>query len=212
MKIQTINPSQFNQTVKFVKGIKVTFHNGVADIPDEDAKVLLEVYPEILFPEGQIPLPKVERKRGDEGDLKTNETIEVLKERIAGANRLVNDYKAQLSTAKDNERIWRSKCEELLKENQSLKSGKVIQPENNELETKLKLLEQENQELLKENAGLRTQLSKEKKEESNEEVIRSLETKTREELLQIAKELNLPEVEYKRLSKVKLMDYLISKI
>lgn len=219
MKIQTINPSQFNQTVKFVKGIKVTFRNEVADIPDEEAKVLLETYPEVLFPEGQIPLPKVERKRGDREDLKTNETVEVLKEKLAGANRLVNDYKTQLTLAKDHEQIWRSKCEELLKENEALKSGYVPSQSavEEELTSKLKLLEQANQALLAEVESLKAQLGpavKDKKDEKegNNEVIRSLETKTREELLQIAKELNLPEIEYKRLNKIKLIDYLISKI
>jgi len=105
-----------------------------------------------------------------------------LKEQLQRANKIANDCKIQAQAAKDGESVWRTKCEELLEENKSLKA-QIPEP-------KPKVLTPE-----EELAELKTQL----------------EAKTVKVLQGMAEELKLPLDEYKDFNKTKLIEYLISK-
>jgi len=183
MKIETNYKSFYNNSVKFAQGIRVQFDSsGKAEVSKEDGDFLIVYYPDWIFPEGQVPVAPVARQRnGNTPIAKETETVEVLKERLQGANKLLNDTRAQLQRAQESERIWRMKCEELLRGT----SDKAVKEE-------------------------KVQAVVESKKDDEDTVLRAtLEKKTREELLNIAHELNLPESEYKQLNKARLINYLI---
>lgn len=205
MKLQTIKRSLWGQKSKFVGNVILAFDKeGTVDVPEEIAKKLLELYPTILFPEGEAPTEsRPVRVRKDIPAGNTVETIEVLKERLAEANRLVTQFKAQADAAQDRETLWRQKSAELLKENERLKADLGA----------LKKVETESDKNDSESSDMNdaSPTDKNKVPEHDEDLRTQLESKTKTELLQIASELQLPVEEYKRLNKTQLVEYLCKK-
>jgi hypothetical protein len=196
MKIETIVKSCANNTVKYGNGIRVVYDgNAVAEVSKADGEFLLETYAGVIFPEGKVVQPvqhlaPVGKAGGEE--------VGALKESLQRANLLLNDYKAQTNTAKANERVWRQKCEELIAENLSLKS-QLGQP----IETVKPV-------------GGKTVIERDKTPEqktaADAEALRvKLGEKTVKELISIAEELKLDKTEYQKLTKIKLIEYIIAK-
>jgi hypothetical protein len=197
MKIETIAPSQKNIIVKFSNNIRVSFQNGVGEVSKEDGEFLLGKYPEQLFPEGKVVLPKATipaSKPSVDGSI-----VESLRNQLQRANSLVNDYKAQLGSAKENERVWRTKCQDLMLENHSLKDllGQPVKAEEKKAEIEdIRPIEADTEIVAKTEA----------------EMIREkLSGKTVKELTAIVEDMKLPVDEYKMLNKNKLVDYIIEK-
>jgi hypothetical protein len=193
MKIETIVKSCANNTVKYSNGIRVMYNaNAVAEVSDADGAFLLDTYAGVIFPEGKVVQP-VQRPApvGKAG----GEEVGALKESLQRANMLLNDYKAQANTAKANERVWRQKCEELMAENLSLK-GKLGLPIE-EVKSKPVITRDKPPEPPATND---TDALKEK-----------LGAKTVKELIAIAEELKLDKAEYQKLTKVKLIEYIVLK-
>ena len=197
MKIETIVKSCANNTVKYSNGIRVVYDaNAVAEVSEADGTFLLDTYAGVIFPEGKVvqPVQRLAPAVGKAG----GEEVGALKDSLQRANLLINDYKAQANTAKGNERVWRQKCEELIAENLSLK-GQLGQPieavkpvGNKPVIERGKTLEQN---VADDTVALKTQL----------------EAKTVKELIAIAEELKLDKTEYQKLTKVKLVEYIIAK-
>jgi hypothetical protein len=194
MKIETIVKSCANNTVKYSNGIRVVYDaNAVAEVSDKDGVFLLEQYAGVIFPEGKVvqpPRPTAIKPSG--------EGVDALKDSLQRANLLLNDYKAQTNTAKGNERVWRQKCEELMAENLSLR-GQLGQP----IETAKP-------------AGSKPVIERDKtpEQKSAEDATAlktQLEAKTVKELIAIAEELKLDKAEYQKLTKAKLVEYIIGK-
>lgn len=196
MKIETIVKSCANNTVKYGNGIRVVYDgNAVAEVSKADGEFLLDTYAGVIFPEGKVVQP-VQRlapvgKAGGEEE-------GALKDSLQRANLLLNDYKAQANTSKANEGVWRRKCEELMAENLSLR-GQLGQP----IET------------VKHAVG-KTVIERDKTPEqkviADAETLREkLTAKTVKELISIAEELKLDKTEYQKLTKVKLVEYIIAK-
>jgi hypothetical protein len=123
--------------------------------------------------------------------------MEALKESLQRANLLLNDYKAQANSAKSNEGVWRRKCEELMAEIVLLK-GQLGLPIEAVKPT------------------VKTVVARDKSPEQNavadaEALKAQLESKTVKELITIAEELKLDKTEYQKLTKVKLVEYIIAK-
>jgi regulator of replication initiation timing len=192
MKIETIAPSQKNITVKFSNNIRVSFVNGVGEVSEEDGEYLLDKYSEYLFPEGKVVLPK---PAAPTKNLPVDGSeVESLRAKLQLANGLVNDYKAQIGAAKENERVWRNKCQELMLENHTLRdqlsAGRPI----------------------KEDKTDKTNVPDNTSKPDDTEAIRAkLLGKSVKELTTIVEGMKLPVEEYKMLNKNKLVDYIIGK-
>jgi regulator of replication initiation timing len=190
MKIETIVKSCANNTVKYSNGIRVTYDGAaVAEVSEEDGLFLLEKYAGQIFPEGKVVRPVVTPSKNTSVD---GSEVENLRAQLQKANALVNDYKAQVGSAKENERVWRTKCQDLMMENTTLREhlGKPSKTED-----------------VKEDE----QKADEKKQAEDDVVKAKLEGKTVKELTSIAEEMKLPVEEYKLLNKKKLIDYIITK-
>ena len=110
---------------------------------------------------------------------------------------MICDYKAQANTAKANERVWRQKCEELIAENLSLKGQlglpiETVKPAGKPMIERSKTPEQN---VASDTEALKVQLG----------------AKTVKELIAIAEELKLDKTEYQKLTKVKLIEYIVLK-
>jgi hypothetical protein len=196
MKIETIAPTQKNTTVKFSDGIRVNFVNGIGEVSEHDGEYLLEKYVGHLFPAGKVVIPEVVKtltKSSVDGS-----EAEMLKEKLQKANILINDYKAQVGAAKENERIWRTKCQDLMLENHTLRDqiGKIPAA----IETKAAEIVKTDEEKAAEAAQLEASKLRER-----------LEARTIKELTSLVEEMKLPVEEYKMLNKKKLVDYIIAK-
>jgi len=213
MKIESRKKSHYGQTRKFANNIRVTFgKDGVADVSDATGQFLITRYPGLLFLQGSVPTSIPARVRGVGESPKTNETVEVLQEKLKSANHLLNDARAELRNAKDNEFIWRNKCEELLKF-QGKGSATELQTKLQDAYLKIATLEEQNKSLLLAQMKEQPNESPEPMAQTKDDISlrTALETKTRMDLIVLAEKLQLSETEYKRLSKAKLIDYLIDK-
>jgi hypothetical protein len=185
MKIETIVKSHAGQAVKYSDGIRVQYDtNRKATVTEEVGAMLIEKYKGQIFPEGKVVVPMV-RVMPEKPSAANVAVVEELRDRLQKANFLVNDYKAQLNTAKEGERVWRIKCEELMQE---IASNKAVAPSE-------KKLERQKTPAVDESA-----LLKEK-----------LEAKNIKELQKIAEECKLPFAEYSKLNKTHLVEYLVEK-
>jgi hypothetical protein len=194
MKIETIVPLQKNTTVKFSNNIRATFVNGVATVSEDIGDYLLSSYPTQIFPEGKVVIPEVVKPVANKTAVDGSEA-ELLKEKLQRANLLLNDYKAQVGQAKENERVWRTKCQDLMMENHLLRD-QLGKPRSEDIKVDVKIDEEKaNDETTAEATSLKT----------------ALEEKTIKELTIIAEEMKLPAEEYKLLNKKKLVDFIIAK-
>ena len=182
MKIETIVKSHRGQIVKYANGIRISFdQSGVAEVSDADGLFLVNRYVDQLFPAGKVVQPATPLTPIiNKAD---GSVVEELRDKLNRANRLVDDYKAQANSAKQGEAVWRTKCEELMGQITALKTGTKIQPP-----VKVKEVEKPTEQSLKER----------------------LEAKTTKELIAFAEELKLSKAEYQKLTKAKLVDYLIN--
>jgi hypothetical protein len=182
MKIETITNTHKGHSVRYSNGIEVTYDAaGIAEINAEDGQFLIDKYIGQIFPAGKVEMPMTRTPALATGT-KNTEAIEELKDRLQKANSLINDYKAQANQSKEGERGWRIKCEELLKENQMLRGQ------------------------------LTSETKADKKEEPKDETLQlreQLTTKSVRELQKIVEELKLPDVDFKKMNKSKLIDLLI---
>jgi hypothetical protein len=197
MKIETIVKSCANNTVKYSNGIRVVYDaKAVAEVSEKDGEFLLERYAGQIFPEGKVVKPVIVPSKSNSVD---GSEAETLRAQLQKANALINDYKAQANTSKDNERVWRTKCQDLMLENHSLKDllGQPVKAE----------------EKLAEIATLKPpEADKVIDVETEDAVIREkLTKKTIKELTAIVEGMKLPVEEYKMLNKNKLVDYIIAK-
>jgi hypothetical protein len=189
IKIETIDKSQANLTVKYSGGIRVTYSNCVAEVDKAEGEYLLATYPTMIFPEGKAIRPKpaepvVKAPTGEVTDLK---------EALQKANHLINDYKAQANAAKEGERVWRQKCQDLMFENHTLQDQvKALQGSDTK-------------------AGDDVKKADAKPAGTPEALRTALEAKTIKELIVIAEELKLDKAEYQKLTRVKLVEYIIAK-
>jgi hypothetical protein len=188
MKIETIVKNYAGQTIKFSDGIKVTFDaNCLADVTPEIGTRLIEKYTGQIFLQGKVVQPMVRTSTvPPEITGKESSMVGELREKLQRANFLLNDFKAQLNAAQQNERVWRMKCEELMQTTKAIptKNTNTIPAENKKVENALTEAE-----------ALKTQLT----------------AKTVKELQKIAEELNLSADEYLKLSKINLVNFLIEK-
>lgn len=180
MKIETVVKSHHGQPVKYSNNIRVIYDNkGIAEVSSEDGKYLIEKYEGQIFTAGKVVLPEKSAVISKTSD---NSEISELKEQLQRANKIANDCKIQAQAAKDGEATWRTKCEELLVEIESLKA-QIPEPKPRVLTP----------------------------EEELAELKKQLEAKTTKELVAFAEEAKFPEDEYKKLNKTLLIEYLISK-
>ena len=188
MKIETIVKTHRGQPVKYAAGIRVLFDaNGVAEINDKDGAFLIDKYAGQIFPAGKVVQPVAQvLPASNKAD---GSVVEDLREKLNRANRLVDDYKGQANTAKQNEAVWRTKCEELM--------GQITQLQA-QIGKKAVLPQPEKKEVVIEK---QTELS----------IRQKLEAKTTKELITFAEELKLSKAEYQKLTKAKLVDFLIAK-
>ena len=183
MKIETITPSHKGHSVRYSNGIEVAYDAaGIAEINDEDGEYLVEKYSDQVFPEGKVQLPTP--KSATPTEAKNSDALEELRDKLQKANSLINDYKAQAGQAKEGERVWRMKCQELMDEVKMLRGqiGSSIKTE---------------------------EMTRSSKKDDSIELKKQLEEKSVSELRKIVEELKLPNVEYKKMMKSKLIDLLI---
>ena len=187
MKIETTIRTHANNEVKFSDGIKVKFDRfGVAEVSDAIGLRLLEKYSGTIYPAGKVVLPMERNQpiiKADSG------AVEVLKDSLAKANRMIEDFKQQAIHAKEGEKVWRIKCEEL---------AGIVEKLQGQLGQNIPL----NTEPLTAEEKIAADLAALKQQ---------LEAKTVKELIAFAEELKLDKAEYQKLTKAKLVDYLIEK-
>ena len=206
MKIETITKSFLGQSVQFSAGVRAEFgYDGIAEVPDSIGEMLCEVYNTQIFPEGKAIQPPAAVRPNLTAQL--NASTQELHDKLQSANRLVNDYQAQMNSAKEGERIWRTQCEEIKRENNQLReliSGAGLTlPENiKEMPRKHTFVRTDN--------TVNTTPDNPVKDDTT--VMREkLEIKTVKELIEVAESLSLPIEEYKKLKKPELVDYILKK-
>jgi tartrate dehydratase beta subunit/fumarate hydratase class I family protein len=194
MKIETTVPSHAGHPVKYSGSIVVTYDSkGIAEVSEEDGEDLIEKYKGLIYPAGQVPKPAMVRSVPTTSG-KDNETVAELKISLQKANRLVGDHKASADVAKNGEKMWRDKCDELMTEIKGLKAQLAGKPAEDAPKEEVK------------------ELSAEEKIEADLAALTAkLEAKTVKELQAFAVELNLPIEEYSKLNKAKLVEYLVEK-
>jgi hypothetical protein len=192
MKIETIVKTHAGNIVKYANNVKVVYNaDAIGEVSDADGAYLVDRYPGQIFPAGKVVIP--------DPPLSSSKTpvdgseAELLKDKLAKANLLINDYKAQTNQAKENERVWRMKCQELM--------DQVARLQNNLGAT----------DKAEEKPMGRTKPPVEVDVDETEALKEKLTVKSVKELQIIAEELKLPVDEYRKLTKNKLVDYLIEK-
>jgi hypothetical protein len=215
MKIQSSDKVHFGKTIKFSNGIKLDFDkNGVAEA-GEDGKFLLDKYKGLLFPEGKIPTISK-----SESVVPKNIANEELREKVAGQARQLESLKGELTKARDGERVWRNKCEELLKEKDVMviTNQKLIK-ENDSLKQDVEQLKAELKAIPSNDGTDGNKKDDEKDDEKNKtsqdpekELRKTLSAKSKEKLVEYVEELKFPEGEWRGLNKEKLIEYIVTKV
>ena len=190
MKIETIVKSHADKHVKYANGVAVQYdHFGIAEVSDEDGAFLVEKYAGQIFEAGRVVQPAAQNVPVANPN---TGAVSELKEQLAQANRLIVDNKAAAVAARDGERVWREKCEELIQKIQALEK---------QLQAKAAVV-----------AGGAEEKATAKEQQTVEQTLeQQLMTKTVKELISIAQQMQLPTHEYQKLTRLKLVNYIISK-
>ena len=187
MKIQSKKFNHRNTKRIFSRGIEVEFDdNRVADVSDSVGEMLLTNYPNIFCHPGEVEVTEEKPVTVQE---KKQEPF--MKAKINEQEKKIVGLEKQLKTAKEEVIIWRAECQRLSKEVEDYKDrlfkyeGEVREQSDRVDDTPV--------------GDTETTLKA------------ALEKKTKAELIEMARELKLPDNDWRDLNKGPLIDYLIDK-
>lgn len=197
MKIQSRKPAHHDTKRIFSRGIELTFDGDrIAEVSDEVGNFLLSRYPDTLC----LPGKASEIKEVKQSTPQELSQVPLLKAKIDESQKNINGLEKQLKSSKEEVIVWKTECQRLTREIATYKE-RLFKYEGESTEEPPVTETSEGADTITDS-----------NESSVEDLLRTeLNKKKKEQLVEMAKELNLPASEWESLNKEPLVNYLVDK-